>query len=69
MTFRKGGGGADISGLRDRGAVLFGLDVDAQRYFDVHHTERDVFAAVHPREFELGAAAVAALVMLLDEGL
>ena len=69
VSFRKGGGGADIAGLRERGAVLFGLDVDAQRYFDLHHTERDVLAAVHPREFELGAAGIAALVMLLDAGL
>ena len=67
-TFRKGGGGADISGLRDRGAILFGLAVDPQRYFDLHHTERDVFAAVHPREFELGAASIASLIALLDGG-
>lgn len=66
VTFRKGGGGADIAGLKDRGAILFGLDVDPQRYFDLHHTDRDVFSAVHPREFELGAAGIAALVALLD---
>ena len=66
VTFAKGGGGADISGLKERGAVLFGLKTDPQRYFDLHHTARDVFAEVHPREFELGAAAIASLVVLLD---
>ena len=67
ITFVKGGGGADISGLRERGAVLFGLRTDGQRYFDLHHTELDTFSQVHPRELQLGAAAVASLVQLIDQ--
>ena len=66
VTFAQGGGGADIRGLRERGATLFGLRTDGQRYFDLHHTARDTFSEVHPRELELGAAALASLVRLLD---
>ena len=69
ITFVKGGGGADIRGLREQGAVLFGLRTDGQRYFDLHHTELDTFSSVHPRELQLGAAAVAALVRLIDQQL
>ncbi len=66
ITFALGGGGADISGLKERGATLFGLRTDGQRYFDLHHSEQDMFYKVHPRELELGAAAIASLVMLID---
>ena len=66
ISFAKGGGGADISGLAERGATLFGLRTDSQRYFDLHHSELDVFSNVHPRELSLGAAGIASLVMLID---
>ncbi len=46
--------------------VLIGLQPDSQRYFDVHHTPNDVFENVHKRELELGGAAMAALVYLID---
>jgi hypothetical protein len=61
-----GGGGADIGPLRNQGGMLFGLRVDSQRYFDYHHTREDTVDKVHPRELKLGAAAMAALVTLLD---
>ncbi|MDF2159177.1 M20/M25/M40 family metallo-hydrolase [Algoriphagus sp. CAU 1675] len=64
------GGGADIGPLRDQGPLLVGLHPDSQRYFMYHHTAADVFEAVDQRELELGAAAMTALVYLLDrEGL
>lgn len=55
----RGGGGADISPLAARGVPLGSLRVDDARYFDVHHSERDVLASVHPRELELGAVVLA----------
>lgn len=54
-----GAGGADISVLQRHGTVLFGMLVQSQRYFDYHHTARDVLAAVNERELALGAAALA----------
>ncbi len=64
--FRKGGSGADTSHLQMAG-VRLGLAVDCQRYFDVHHSENDTVDRVHPRELELGSAALAALAFELSE--
>ena len=66
-NLQKAGGGADIGPLRDQGTLLIGLLPDSQKYFIYHHTEADVFEAVDRRELELGAAAMAALVYLLDQ--
>mgnify|MGYP000412773525 CR=1 FL=1 len=63
----RGGSGADISPLRRQKGLLAGLRPDSQRYFDFHHTAADVFEAVHPRELQLGAASMAALVYLIDK--
>jgi hypothetical protein len=46
---------------------LFGMRTNAQRYFDYHHTAEDTFDKVHRRELRLGAAAMTALVFLLDK--
>lgn len=63
---RKGGSGADISHIKNADALI-GFVPDVQRYFDVHHSDNDVFSEVHPREFELGAAAMAILTYLISE--
>lgn len=67
LHLRLGGSGADISGLKEQKGLLFGLDVDNQRYFDFHHTAVDLIGAVNKRELELGTAAMATLVYLLDK--
>jgi carboxypeptidase Q len=64
---RPGGGGVDIGPLAQSGTVLMGLVPDSQRYFDVHHSRRDILTSVHPRELELGAMATAILAFLLAE--
>jgi Iap family predicted aminopeptidase len=64
-----GGGGADIEPLAAQDTVLFGLEPDNQRYFDYHHSAADTLDKVHPRELELGAAAMAILARLLSEDL
>ena len=56
---REGGGGVDIAPLANQGTVTIGLVPDSQRYFDFHHSAKDILAAVHPRELELGAIAMA----------
>jgi hypothetical protein len=66
-AIKKGGGGADISPLRNQNTVLIGYVPDSQRYFDLHHTEQDTFDKVNPRELALGAGAMAALVYLISE--
>ena len=66
--FSKGGGVADIGPLHRRtGTPMFGLSIDGQKYFEIHHTAKDVFEAVHPREMELGTASMASLVYLIDK--
>lgn len=67
LSLSPGGSGADISGLKSQGGLLFGLYPDSQRYFDYHHTATDRFEAVNKRELELGAGAMTALVYLLDK--
>jgi hypothetical protein len=42
---------------------------DSQRYFDVHHAETDIFENVNKRELQLGAAAIAAMIYVLDQTL
>ncbi len=63
---RKGGSGPDIRRIKNTKA-LFGYVPDNQRYFDLHHSANDVYEEVHPRELELGSAAMAILAYLLSE--
>jgi carboxypeptidase Q len=65
--FRRGGSGVDIRPLKDQRVALFGLTVDSQRYFDYHHSNNDRFENVNKRELELGAAAMASLLYLIDQ--
>lgn len=67
----KGYGGVDINPLKKHyeGIPLFGFMPDSQRYFDVHHSANDVFETVNKRELELGAAAMASILFLLDRHL
>lgn len=64
--FETEGGGADIAPLAPQGVPLIGLLPDSQRYFNYHHTPEDTIDKVDRRELSLGAAAMAALVYLID---
>jgi carboxypeptidase Q len=64
---RPGGGGVDIAPLGQQGTLLIGLVPDSQRYFDVHHSGKDIIEAVNPRELELGAIAMALFAYVLSE--
>jgi carboxypeptidase Q len=65
---REGGGGADIDPLREAGGVpVMAFRADTQRYFDLHHSERDTIETVWPREINLGAAAMAAMAYVVAE--
>ncbi|HUR29401.1 MAG TPA: M20/M25/M40 family metallo-hydrolase [Planctomycetota bacterium] len=53
--------GVDISALQPAGVPCGDFVPDASRYFDFHHSGRDTFENVHPRELELGALCMAAV--------
>ena len=65
LHFEKGGSGADISPLhRKMGTPMMELMPDSQRYFDMHHSDNDVFENVNRRELSLGVIAMSQLVYL-----
>ena len=63
---RKGGSGVDVQNIPNA-KLYIGYVPDDQRYMDFHHSANDTFDAVHPREMELGSAAIAILAYLLSE--
>ena len=68
---RRGGAGVDIGPLKQeepagKRPLMVGLRPNSQRYFDYHHSDRDIFENVHERELKLGASALASMVYLLD---
>lgn len=65
--FKKGGGGVDISPLGEFGTSLSSFVPDMQRYFDYHHSGNDTFEQVNFREFQMGSAAIAAYIYLIDK--
>lgn len=67
LHLKPGGSGADIGGLKAQKGLLFGFEPDSQRYFDYHHAPTDVLETVNRRELEMGVAAMASWVYLLDK--
>jgi len=65
--FKNGGGGGDIRALGTQGVPTIGFIPDSQRYFKYHHTGIDTFEQVNQRELEMGAAAMAAVIYLIDK--
>jgi len=66
--FVKGGGGVDIAPLAQYGTPLSSFIPEMQRYFDAHHSGNDTFEQVHFREFQMGSAAIASFIYLIDRG-
>ncbi|MEN8115879.1 MAG: M20/M25/M40 family metallo-hydrolase [Bacteroidota bacterium] len=67
IDFKKGGGGVDIGPLKQFGIPLASFIPEMQRYFDYHHSENDSFEQVNFREFQLGSAAIASFIYLIDK--
>ena len=66
--FKEGYGGADIGQLRGQGEItMLGLVPESQRYFDYHHAASDRIESVNKRELHSGAAAMAAMIYLIDK--
>ena len=64
--FDKGGGGSDINPLKELGALQIGYIPETQKYFYFHHSANDTFEQVNFRELQMGSAAIAALIYILD---
>jgi hypothetical protein len=64
--FDKGGGGSDIAPLKVLGALQIGYIPDSQRYFWYHHSANDTFEQINIRELQMGSAAIASLIYLID---
>ncbi len=62
-----GGGGVDIGPLKKLGVPLSGYRSDWQRYFDMHHCANDSFDKINFREMQLGSAAMASFIYLVDK--
>ncbi len=69
--FDPGYSGVDIRPLTEfyPEMIQLGMAISSQRYFDFHHAETDVFENVNKRELHLGAAAMAAMIYLMDKSL
>ncbi len=65
--FSQNGSGADIGKLYHQDLVMIGLRPDNHRYFEIHHSAKDVLESVNPRELEMGSATMASLIYLLDK--
>lgn len=68
VKFKNGYSGVDITPLYKEypEMVQLGMAINSQAYFNYHHSEADVFEAVNKRELELGSAAMATIVYLMD---
>lgn len=62
-----GGGGADISPMKDAGVPQMNLRQDSTYYFDYHHTAADTLDKVDPGELALNVAAMAVMAYGLAE--
>ncbi len=71
FKFKKGFGGVDIGPLKEYypDMIQLGMAINSQIYFNYHHSNNDVFERVNKRELELGAAAMAAMIYLMDKTL
>jgi carboxypeptidase Q len=71
LKFKKGYSGVDITPLKDvyPDMMQMGLAINSQLYFNYHHSAADVFETVNKRELQLGAAAMATIVYLMDKTL
>ena len=58
--------GVDIAPLKAFGTALGSLNTNTQGYFRLHHASNDTFDKINQRELQLGSAAIASLIYLID---
>jgi hypothetical protein len=54
-----GHSGEDVSALESAGVPLFGVLIDLEHYFDVHHSAADTLDKVDPEHLQKAVAALA----------
>lgn len=65
--FRNGGGGVDVGFLKPLGVPTMNILPSPHRYFNYHHSAFDTFKQIDLRAIQLGFAAHASLVYLIDK--
>ena len=63
----RGGGGADIGPIMQRGVPGMGLQVDGTRYFWYHHTDADTMDKLDAREVALCVATMAVMAYVVAD--
>jgi carboxypeptidase Q len=63
----KGGGGADIGPIMERGVPGMGLSVDGARYFWFHHSDADTIDKLDPRDMGLSVATLAVMAYVIAD--
>jgi carboxypeptidase Q len=63
----RGGGGADIGPIMQRGVPGMGLQVDGTRYFWYHHSDADTMDKLDPREVALCVATMAVMAYVVAD--
>ena len=63
----RGGGGADIGPMMERGMPGMGLTVEPTRYFWYHHTDADTLDKLDPEEVARCVAAMAVMAYVVAD--
>jgi carboxypeptidase Q len=66
-TVHRGGGGADIGPLMQKGVPGLGLEVDGTRYFWYHHSEGDTPDKLDPQEMARCVATMAVMAFVVAD--
>lgn len=64
--YRNSGGGVDIEFLEEMNVPLLNMIPEPQRYFEFHHSANDTFEKISFRELQLGSAAIASMIVMID---
>jgi len=67
LNAEPGGGGADISPMKDAGVMLMGHRVEGSTYFDYHHTPADTIDKVDPAALSQNVAVMAFVAYVLAD--
>ena len=63
----RGGGGADIAPIMQRGVPGMGLNVEGEKYFWFHHSDADTLDKLDPRDLALCVATMAVMAYVAAE--
>jgi hypothetical protein len=67
LSASAGGGGADISPMKEFGVIQMGHRVDGTTYFNIHHTHADTLDKVDPDEMSQNVAMMTAVAYVIAD--